>query len=354
MKENLITKFLTYKKKRLTSYALSLFQDKVYLDFTIECFQKYINNYIEVWYHHHFETLGNNAQVDQEAIKIEQEGMRLELLDKLSVKEIIETNESYMRKKEIINVTQKYIEAVISFDQKKVTTENIEEIVTNIVNSLNRKLPVLQTAIKTWIKKWQETEKTIKTILTPNNNFILNQIPYTENLWELKIISNIKQLNLYKKSLVKRVDQEEKIVEEKIKLSVILLNQVILQQLIEKKPFGNYIILIPDSLWTQKEFINNIYQLLEDDILKQHALLGISYNQMMASKPIQEKKKEGYQFICYQDLTHIIDIPNKIETIDTSNYFNYLMITGYKPKDFSTIEKEEPTNMKGILFSKEG
>lgn len=354
MKENLITKFLTYKKKRLTSYALSLFQDETYLDFTIECFQKYINNYIEVWYHHQFETLGNNAKVDQETIKIEQEGMRLELLDKLSVKEIMETNESYMRKKEIINVTQQYIEAVISFDQKKVTPENIEEIVTDIVNRISRKLPVLQTAIKTWIKKWQETEKTIKTILTPNNNFILNQIPYAENLWELKIISNIKQLNLYKKSLVKRVDQEEKVVEEKIKLSVILLNQVILQQLVEKKPFGNYIILIPDSLWTKKEFMNIIYQLLGDDILKQHTLLGISYNQMMASKPIQEKKQEGYQFICYQDLTHIIDIPNKIETIDTSNYFNYLMITGYKPKDFAIIEKEEPTNMKEILFSKEG
>ena len=354
MKENLITRFLTYKKKRLTSYALSLFQDKTYKDFTIECYQKYINNYIEVWYHHHFETLGNKSPINQETIKIEQEGMRLELLDQLSVKEIIESNESYMRKKEMINVTKQYIEAIIAFDQKKVTTENVEEIVTNIINKLNRQLPVLQTATKTWIKKWQETERVIKTVLSPNKNFMLNQIPYEENLWELKIISNIKQLDIYKKSLVKRVDQEEKVVAEKIKLSVILLNQIILQQLVEKRPFGNYIILIPDSLWTKKEWINTVYQLLDDDILKQHTLLGISYNQMLTSKTIQEKKKEGYQFICYQDLTHIIDIPGKIEAIDTSNYFVYLMITGYKQKDFSIIEKEEPVNMKGILFSKEG
>ena len=45
--------------------------------------------------------------------------MRLELLDQLSVKEIIESNESYMRKKEMINVTKQYIEAIIALIKKK-------------------------------------------------------------------------------------------------------------------------------------------------------------------------------------------------------------------------------------------
>ena len=40
--------------------------------------------------------------------------------------------------------------------------------------------------------------------------------------------------------------------------------------------------------------------------------------------------------------------------IDTSNLFDYLMVTSYKDKDFKEFENIEVTTMKGILFSKEG
>lgn len=354
MKENLITRFLEYKKKRLASYALTLFQEKTYKEFVLECLKKYINNYIEVYYHHQFETLGQGTKIDKEAIKIEQEGMRLELLEELSVKEIIETNESYERKKQLINTTHQYVEAIIFFDWQQPTKENIKEIITKIVNEINKKLPVLPTAINNWSKKWQETERTIKSLLEEKDNFVLNKIPYQENLWEVKIIAQIKQLNNYKKSLTKRVDEDEKVVAEKLKLATILMNQLILKQLVNKEKMGEYILFIPEELWTKKEVMNTIYQLLEDDILKAHILLGISYNQMLSSKTIQEKKKNGYRFVCYQDFTHIVDISSKIDAIDTSNYFTYLMVTGYKGKDYATIEKEEPVNIKAILFSKEG
>jgi len=46
MSANLITKYLTYKKKRLASYGLALYSDLDYRSYILECLQKYINNYI--------------------------------------------------------------------------------------------------------------------------------------------------------------------------------------------------------------------------------------------------------------------------------------------------------------------
>lgn len=354
MTKNLMTRYLEYKKKRLVSYALCLYKEQKYLDFEIECLKRYANNYVEALYHHKFETLDDNIKVDSKAIEIEQEGIRLELQYSLSAREIIETNSSFTIKKSIIDLTKKYMEAIISFDKKKITEENVEKEITNIIVRVSKGLPVLQNALSTWTKKWKETNKTIKNILAEKEIFVLNQKPYIDRLWEITLLNNVKQLNVYKKSLLTRVNQEDKIEQEKIKVTSILISKAILQQIINKEHIGYYLMPIPEGAWSKKEVIEEVFNLLDDVILKDHIYIGINYNQMINSKYLQNKKKEGYHFACYQDMSHINDIPTKIQTIDTSGYFDYLVIKEYKAKDLATIEKEEPTIMKAILISKEG
>ena len=351
--DNLITKYLNYKKSRLVSYALCMYRDKSYQDYEIECLKKYINNYVEVFYHHEFETFEKDIKIDKKVLETEQEGMRLELLDKLSTREILESNASYTIKKGIANTTKEYVKVVIEFDQQKITEENVEEVITKIITKASMKVPILQTAPQTWLKEWKETAKIEKKVLQEKQNFVLNQVPYSENLWEITLLTRVKQINQYKPNLVKRVEQEEKIEIEKITLELILLNQIILGQLIRKETYGNYIIYIPEELWTKKEITEEFFQLLDDKILKNHIFLGITYNVLTNSKRLIDMKNAGYQFVCYQDFTHILDIPTKIATIDTSKLFNYLVVTKYKAKDKLTIEKEEPSIMKQILFSKE-
>lgn len=353
MTTNLITRYLEYKKKHLTSYTLSLFTDKEYKNYEIECLKKYIDNYVEVFYHQRFETLGNGVKPDQNTIEIEQEGMRLELLEALQAREIIESNSSYTRKKEIIEETKEYAKAVITFDQKKVVEEKIEEVITDITINVSKKFPVLQNAITTWIKKYKEEQKIIKKLLEENKTFVLNQAPYQENLWELTLLTNIKQLNTYKHSLVKRVEVDQKVEVEKLKVIAMIVNQIILGQIIRKESIGNYIIPVKEEIWQEKTDIEEVLNLLNDKILKEHIYLGVSYNILSNSKKLQEKKQEGYRFACYQDFTHILDIPTKISTIDTSNLFSYLVVTGCKAKDVSTIEKEEPSIIKQIFFRKD-
>ncbi len=354
MTKNLITRYLEHKKKCLTSYALSLFIDTEYKNFEVECLKKYINNYVEVFYHGQFETLGDGVIPDRNAIEIEQEGMRLELLDELQVREIIESNASFVRKKEMINITKEYAKAIITFDQKKVTEQNAEEVIINITTDLSKKLPVLQTAIKTWLRKYKEEQKIITKLLEEKKSFVLNQVPYQENLWETALLIQVKQINMYKHSLVKRVDEELKVEKEKLKVIVMILNQIILRAICRKEKIGNYMIPIKEELWQEKDVIEELFNLLDDKNLKDHIFLGISYNILTSSKRLQEKKKEGYHFACYQDFTHILDIPAKIDTIDTSNLFDYLVVTGYKAKDASAIEKEEPSIIKKIFFRKVG
>ncbi len=351
---NLVTKYLEYKKNKLISYGLALFSDSEYHDFLIECLKKYINNYIEVKYHQKFETVSDNAEVTKEVIEEEQMGMRLELLDDLSVKEIIETNEGYIRKQELINISALIAKTIIKIDTLDLTEENKEEKLDKVLKEASKEFTLRQNAKTLIVKIWREQGSTIKKILTPKENFTLNLIPYENNIKEVKIIPKIKQLNMYKKSLVERVYQEEKVTYEKIKLMLILLNQLVLEKLIKKEEIGNYIVIIPDEIWTKKQKMEELYELLEDKILKEHILLGITYNTIIASKTIQEKRKEKYKFICLQDFTHINDIPTKINNIDTSNLFDYLMVTSYKDKDFKEFENIEVTTMKGILFSKEG
>ena len=351
---NLVTKYLEYKKNKLISYGLALFSDSEYHDFLIECLKKYINNYIEVKYHQKFETVSDNAEVTKEVIEEEQVGMRLELLDDLSVKEIIETNEGYIRKQELINISALIAKTIIKIDTLDLTEENKEEKLDKVLKEASKEFTLRQNAKTLIVKIWREQGSTIKKILTPKENFTLNLIPYENNIKEVKIIPKIKQLNMYKKSLVARVYQEEKVTYEKIKLMLILLNQLVLEKLIKKEEIGNYIVIIPDEIWTRKQKMEELYELLEDKILKEHILLGITYNTIIASKTIQEKRKEKYKFICLQDFTHINDIPTKINNIDTSNLFDYLMVTSYKDKDFKEFENIEVTTMKGILFSKEG
>lgn len=346
---NLITRYLEHKKKYLTSCALVLSAKNDYKEFQIECINKYINNYIEVFYHKAFETLGEKTILDENAIQIEQEGMRLELLDKLQAREIIESNTSFTEKKEIIENSKQYAYAVISLEQE--TKAEKEELINQKLIELSSKVEISKTAYMMWKKKMQEEEKVINKLLE-ESIFTLNQIPYQENLWELTLLNNIKQVNVYKQSLVKRVEKEIKVEKEKLKLVAILTNQIILNQIIKKEKIGNYILPIQEEIWQDKERIEEILNLFDDKILKEHIYLGISYNLLNSNKHLREKKKLGYQFACYQDFTHILDIANKINTIDASGLFDYLIITGYKAKDVSTIEKEEPSIIKEIFFRK--
>lgn len=346
MSNNLITKFLQFKKTRLTTYALTLSTESKLRPFLTDCLKRYMDNYIELIYHNRYETLEKTTSPTKEDIKKEQQSITLELLDELSVREILETNEGYQRKKEVIKEAENLSQQMIQFDQVE-TNENYKDIINQTTYPVYIK--------KEWIKEHNKTKKILDQILTPKQNFTLKQIPYEkDNLYEITILSLVKQLNNYKKSLVERVEKEEKIMIEKTKLSTIIINQTILDQLIKKEKVKDYIIPIPDDMYKKPQEIDTIFNLLSDKILKDHVLLGISYNQIINNKTLKEKKKEGYRFVCYQDFTYITDIPTKVDTIDTSNLFDYLMVTNYKEKDYQTLTKQEPSNMKKVLFSKEG
>lgn len=351
---NLISKYLTFRKTRLITYGLLIIDNTKYSSFIKDSFKEYINNYIELIYHKKLETLDKVNKITLDIIQKEQEGKRLEQLDTLASRELLETNEGYLDKKKLINLIAEVMLDLISFDQKDLTEENIENEINDFLTRVSKKVDIKENTHKKLLREWKKTEKTLEKVLQKEKNFNLSMKEYEENIYEVKLTKNMKQLNIYKKNLVTRVEQEEKIAIEKIKLSLMLLNEEILTKVINKEEIGAYIIYIEDELWKKRDYVDCISSLIDDDILKAHIHLGIHYNLYMSSKTIQKLKQLNYQFACYQDFSRINDLGTKLDTLDSSNIFTYLIITGYKEKDYKDLEKQEPTNIKKILFSKEG
>ena len=351
---NLISKYLTFRKTRLITYGLLIIDNPKYSSFIKDSFKEYINNYIELIYHKKLETLDKVNKITLDIIQKEQEGKRLEQLDTLASRELLETNEGYLDKKKLINLIAEVMLDLISFDQKDLTEENIENEINDFLTRVSKKVDIKENTHKKLLREWKKTEKTLEKVLQKEKNFNLSMKEYEENIHEVKLTKNMKQLNIYKKNLVTRVEQEEKIAIEKIKLSLMLLNEEILTKVINKEEIGAYIIYIEDELWKKRDYVDCISSLIDDDILKAHIHLGIHYNLYMSSKTIQKLKQLNYQFACYQDFSRINDLGTKLDTLDSSNIFTYLIITGYKEKDYKDLEKQEPTNIKKILFSKEG
>ena len=354
MPTNLISKYFIYKKNLLISYGLAVFSDLKYRSFIIECLDRYFSNYINAFYYHKFETVENVEVVDIHVLELELDGIRLELLDSLSVREIVETNEGYLKKQQLISITLEIVREIIRFEQKVMNEEQIVEECQHIIRKLNKIVSINKAFSNVWLKIYKENERINKKLLMSKDMFSLRETIYQDKVLEITLVPNIKQLNVYKKNLVERVCKEEKVVLEKTKLLCMIYNQLILKKIILHEDIFEYLIYIPESVWNKKQEICEIFRLFDDSILKDHVVLGVNYSTVINSKTYQEKIAEGYRFACYQDFTYINDIPAKIDAIDSSKMFCYLVVIGYKMKDYEQLQKIEAVNMKAILFSKDG
>ena len=354
MPMNLISKYFIYKKNLLISYGLAVFSDLEYRCFIIECLDRYFSNYINAFYYHNFETVDNVEKFDRQVLELELEGIRLELLDSLSVREIVETNEGYLEKQKLISITLEISKEIIQFNQKVIHEEQVVSECHNIIQKLNKIIAINKNLSQVWLKIFKGNEKVHKKLLASKDTFSLRKTAFLDHVLEITLVPNIKQLNKYKKNLVEKVYREEKVVFEQVKLLCMIYNQLILKKLISHEDIFEYLIYIPESIWNKKQEIYEIFELLNDSILKSHVVLGINYSVLINSKTYQEKISSGYRFACYQDFTYINDIPAKVAAIDNSKLFSYLVVVGYKAKDYEQLKKIEAVNMKAILFSKDG
>ena len=88
-------------------------------------------------------------------------------------------------------------------------------------------------------------------------------------------------------------------------------------------------------------------KLLDDNIIRKHLFLGTSFNEYKERKEFFESM--NYKLVCFEDLSHINVIIDKLNAIDGSHVFDYLYVYNYKDKDYQDLCKYTSNTMKIII-----
>lgn len=357
MTDCIISKYFNYKKNRLITYGKIIFSLVENEKFLTDCYEKYIKNYIEVYYYHIFSTVETKtSQITKELLKEEQTGIELEQLEELEAYELLDSNEVYEQKRQVVSLAKNICSFLIKLDRLKLLDK---DEIANKLETLKKEEEEIKDLLtaEVMLKLQQSCKETIKTeqaLLEENSIFSFKETKLTESLVQVNLTYYSKKLATnYKKTLVERVYQDNIVVEKK---TILLLNKLVLKllhALIYKEPLGHYIIEVEDSIFDNKVLVEEIFSLLNDKIVKEAITLGISYNQYCASKLITDKRKEKYSFACYQDFTYINDYNAKFANIENAQVFDYIIVTSYKDKEYEWLQKYTPVSVKEVLFSKE-
>lgn len=354
MNDNLMDCYMNYKTNRLKKYGLVIMHS--HDEFLGAVLEKYIGTYINSYYYQIFDTVKTNI-CDDEVIKLELDGKRLEMLDDLAIYELIDNNEIYDLKRSYINESLEVALFLILLDRERFDSK---EIISERLNQLLYYCPGIKEKLGTKVTKLEmllkETYNTLNNFFKKNDNYyVLDYQLYKDrtDLVKVVMLPSITMLqDNYKKSLLERVYREDKIKKEKLDL---LIKKFIKQLIVDiyngKRIYEKYFIELDDYLFDNKKDIDKFLKMLDNPFVKRYLVLGVSHNSYIRS--LNMFKKYGFSIACIQDFSHINDVNNKLNSLDTSNIYDYVIVSFYKSRDFDTFMKYTCINLEGILFNKE-
>lgn len=354
MIDNLMDYYMNYKTSRLKKYGLVIMHS--HDEFLEKTLIRYIKTYINCYYYNIFDTV-NTTVCDNNVIREELNGKRLEMLDELLIYELIDSNEIYELKQRYINDSFEVSLFLISLDRMRFLNKDsipmqLEQLLyycPNIKESLGTKLTRLQTLVK-------ETYVTLNKFLNINDDFYVLDYQLfkdRDDLVNVVMLSNIATLqDNYKRSLIERVYREDKLKREKFDLLIKkYIKQFITDSYNEGRIYSKYFIEIDEYLFNNKKDIEYFLSMLNNPFIKRYLVLGVSHNNYMSCQSIFRKYK--FSLACIQDFSHINDVNNKLTALDMSNIYDYVIVSLYKSRDLDDIMKYTCVNLEGVLFYKE-
>lgn len=354
LNDNLMDCYMNYKASRLKKYGLVIMHS--HDEFLEEVLEKYIWTYINCYYYKIFDTSRVENSSD-DVIKVELEGKRLEMLDELSIYELIDSNEVFELKRDFINDSLMVVLFLITLDRTRFDSNmDISKKLNELLNLCLEIKERLGTKVLRLENLLKETYNTLNNFFKKTDNYYLLDYQLykdQESLVKVVLVPNIKVLqDNYKKSLVERVYRDDKIKRQKVELLIKkFIKQLIMDVYYGKKIYQKYFIELDDDLFDNKKEVLNLLDMLDNPFIKRYVVLGISHNSYISMQSMF--KKYGFTLACIQDFSHINDVSNKLNNIDTWNIYNYVVVSLYKTKDLDVIMKYSCVNLEGILFNKE-
>lgn len=334
--ENLISKYLDYKINRLTLIGVSLLGDKSKYSYYI--LGRYLRVYVDSKYYFKYITTCS-GNFDNSYLNIEFDALRLEEIELLNDMELEYSNSDFVHNKYLIDKSREIIDKVIKFDIN-IDTERIEEVVYSICLENNKEIVNI-------IREYNNIYN--KILKLEDNYFRLEYIRFKDKL-EIytRLGYSIDTLNSYKINLVNNVYKEKEFNKNKF---IISINKLSLLILVNNFKINNlYLVKVEEEDLYRGKFIGDIYELIDNDILRRYICLVIS------NKLYKERREYfdslGYRIIISLDLSRDNDISTTLDEVN--KFMSYqILILKYKERDRDYIYKYSRSDNSSLLILEE-
>lgn len=334
--ENLISKYLDYKINRLTLIGVSLLGDKSKYSYYI--LGRYLRVYVDSKYYFKYITTCS-GNFDNSYLNIKFDALRLEEIELLNDMELEYSNSDFVHNKNLIDKSREIIDKVIKFDIN-IDTERLEEVVYSICLENNKEIVNI-------IKEYNNIYN--KILKLEDNYFRLEYIRFKDKL-EIytRLGYSIDTLNSYKINLVNNVYKEKEFNKNKF---IISINKLSLLILVNNFKINNlYLVKVEEEDLYRGKFISDIYELIDNDILRRYICLVIS------NKLYKERREYfdslGYRIIISLDLSRDNDISTTLDEVN--KFMSYqILILKYRERDRDYIYKYSRSDNSSLLILEE-
>lgn len=342
--KNIMKTYFDFKINILVSLTLVCFDDeKEYKEFITECLERLYTCYIKDIYYHESTTLEQLDVIDDETIRMELDGVRLELKQDLTEREIEMSNEEFTHKLHLIEQCFEKALIICDFNDfyydedskdryntmiKRVGIDDVEAKIkfVNIIRYANRRED--------------------KFFGGENEFFDLSFLRVDNELYEVKLMQNIKTLIAnYNQGIVNDVFDKEEYATMKNEVLFQSIIKIILRNVYNNTLNDKYIVRIEDNMFKKGKF--KYRKLIDDNIIRKNMFLGTNFNKYKERKEFFNNI--NYKLVCFEDFSHINNIIDKLNAIDGSHVFDYLYVYNYKDKDYQDLCKYTSNTMKIIV-----
>lgn len=349
--KNFINVYMDYKVNCLI--RIGIFFLKKDNSFIKRVFRGYFYTYIDNYYYKIFNTI-DGEKFTLKNLKQEFDGIMLEMLDDYKEYELIDDNHTYQENCNLIRKLNSFCYEIVRLDLLKYSSKgDIAREVEDFVHN-NRVLSSYVTgSLSELISIVRENYTNYNKLLEFDDQYFNLDKKKFENdsnilFWEL--VPNIKVLDIYRDSLVKKVFQENKLLKLKMKCFIQKISIYLLKNVLNREDITPIIIKLDSNFISRGTINEDLLDLMDNPLFQKYVILGVDYS-------IYQNQRSAfladYQFACIQDFTHINDVYQKTDSIYKEGIFNYLIVEDCKYRDRDYFLDYNSDVLKILLFEED-
>lgn len=349
--DNLISVFMNYKVNRLVEYGVVLYQKDS--SFIRNVLTSYFQTYIDNYYYGVFNTI-DDENYNKRNLKLEFNGIMEEMLYEYQEVEGKTDKEEYQENKNDIRVLKDLAYELTKIDTLEINNKDeMPDIINDFISSNSLLNNYVGKNLDKLIRLVKETYTNQNKLLKYDNQYFIAQerkfLGREHHFW-YELVPNIKQLNTYRKGLVKKVCESEDFAFEKFECLVQKLSLMILNNFIEKKDTQKLFIELSDSLVGRGSIDERVLSLVDNPMFQKYVVLAVSHNTFLNHK---SAFAIDVHFASIQDFKHINDLYGKVDNIYNEGFSHYLVVSDYRAEDRDFFINYKNDVMTVMLFEEE-